>query len=79
MKLVLKLVCVPIFALGTGLVFGIAPCYLFPLIIDGSTRTFCGYKSGPPHFELQCMLGVAAGFVFIVWFLFLHRRRASPP
>jgi hypothetical protein len=39
-----------------GSVFGILPCYLFPLF-GGNSLTWCGNKSTPPYFEIQVGIG----------------------
>ena len=74
MRLLLKVVCVPLAALVLGLIFAIAPCYVFPAVFGTSTRDWCGYKSGPPHFELQFILGAVFGAVGTIWGLFVARR-----
>lgn len=45
------IVAVPVAAFFVGLLFGIAPCYVFePLGIPGG---WCGFKNAPPHFVAQ--------------------------
>jgi hypothetical protein len=50
-----KVFFVLILSAGVGLLFGILPCYLFPVL--GIPGQWCGFKSEPPHFETQFMIG----------------------
>jgi hypothetical protein len=57
----------------TGLVFGILPCYLFPLF-GANERNWCGYKSEPPHFFLQFWIGFLLTTVIISYLAYFKKR-----
>jgi hypothetical protein len=54
-------ICLPMLL---GITFAIAPCYVlgrwWPML-------FCGYKSAPPHVELQFWIGASIGLLFAFW------------
>ncbi|MBZ5522381.1 MAG: hypothetical protein LAP21_09095 [Acidobacteriia bacterium] len=62
-------VCLP---LVLGVVFVIAPCYLFGFF--GWAGPWCGYKSESPHMQAQFITGLATGFVIA---FFGGRRRPT--
>jgi len=55
-NLLVKPALILIVGVAMGLLFGILPCYLFP-VFGADVRSWCGYKSEPPHFVLQFWLG----------------------
>ncbi len=59
-------------SLGGGLLAGVGPCYVFPLL--GVPGRWCGFKSEPPHFVPLFLGGAALTFVGAV--LLLRRRSA---
>ena len=69
----MKVLAVAAAALVGALIFGIAPCYVAPLVVSGTARVFCGFKSAPPHFELQLAIWAGTGAVLAWWLLFRRR------
>jgi hypothetical protein len=76
-KLLINLLIKPVLILlaagVTGLLFGILPCYLFPLF-GANERNWCGYKSEPPHFLLQFWMGFTLMAVIITYFTYFKKR-----
>ena len=56
-----------------GLVFGVVPCYLFPLF-GAAVRNWCGHRSEPPHFMLQFWLGFFLAAAIAIWLLYLRKK-----
>jgi hypothetical protein len=69
-----KLPLVLLASFAGGLAFGIVPCYLFPLL-GANDRTWCGFKSEPPHFYEQFWLGAVATGLLLGYALFARKRR----
>ena len=70
LRIILTWVVLPLFL---AVVFVVVPCYTLGEL--GWSRTWCGYKGGPPHMEAQFWTGLATGLV-IAFALERRRRRA---
>jgi hypothetical protein len=57
-----------------GLVFGILPCYLFPLF-GANDRTWCGFKSEPRYFFLQFWMGAVLAALLATYLCYFRKRR----
>lgn len=67
-----KLTAILLASIATGLAFGLLPCYVFPAF-GADPHSWCGYKSEPPHFLIQCSAGFLIAFGVGVYWSFRKR------
>jgi hypothetical protein len=71
--ILLKIIASLLISALVALAFGILPCYIFPYF-GGATTTWCGSRSEPPYFFVQCAIGFGVGMGIALLF-FLKKKR----
>jgi hypothetical protein len=78
MKSALKALLLLCAAFIIGLVFGILPCYLFP-VFGCDSRIWCGFKSEPMYFFEQFWIGAVLTIGLGGYALFFRKRLLRHP